>query len=105
MAVQSRDNPSGGSKSESLSVAIPVLVPMGKHQGKPPIILNRPVFVIGSHSRARIHLISESVSKHHALLAQTRHHTYIRDLASRTHTFVNDVQVRERVLVDGDVIK
>ena len=114
MAVQRPDNPghrnagarraaggSGASRAGGFS-GVPVLVPVGGHTGKPPIVLNRPVFIIGSHNRARIHLNSTSVSRHHALLAQTRHQTYIRDLASRTHVFVNGVQVREHVLADGD---
>src|SRR5205085_2182221 len=110
MAVQPPSSSSSASRSGSgapsqAHVGVPVLLPIGRHQGKPPIVLNRPIFVVGSHSRARIHLISQSVSKHHALVVQTRHQTFVRDLASRTHTFVNGVQVREQVLKDGDELK
>src|SRR6266581_1721441 len=82
----------------------PVLIPMGAHAGRPPITLARPVFVIGSRRTARIHLLSSTVSKAHALLVQTRHATYLRDLASRTHTYVNGAPIREAILQDNDTI-
>src|SRR5437773_1256306 len=83
----------------------PALIPMGQHACKPPIALNRPVFLVGSRENARIHLQSTTVSKAHALLVQTRHLTYVRDLASREHTFVNDQPIREQVLHDGDILR
>ncbi|WP_428936789.1 FHA domain-containing protein [Fontivita pretiosa] len=87
------------------SVVGPALIPMGHHAGKPPIPLVRPVSVVGSRSSARIHLISSSVSKAHALLVRSDARTYIRDLASRTGVIVNGQQVREAILSDGDEIQ
>src|SRR5262245_41599799 len=83
----------------------PALMPMGHHEGKPPIPLLRPVIVIGSRSNARIHLVSHTVSKAHALLVRSNGRTYIRDLASRSKVFINDEQAREAELSDGDVLK
>jgi pSer/pThr/pTyr-binding forkhead associated (FHA) protein len=83
----------------------PALVPLGHHEGKPPIQLVRPVSVIGSRSNARIHLISSTISKAHALLVRSNGRTYVRDLASRTHVIVNNEQVREVDLNDGDLIQ
>ncbi len=83
----------------------PTLVPLGHHAGKPPIPLHRPVTLIGSRSNARIHLTSSSVSKAHALLVKDGSQIYIRDLASRTHVLINDVEVHEETLADGDLIK
>ena len=82
----------------------PILVPTGQYAGRPGIHLRRPVYLIGARSDARIHLSSSTVSRVHALVVQTRHETYIRDLASRTHLFVNGKQVAEAVLKHGDLI-
>lgn len=78
---------------------------MGHHSGKPPVPLTRPVTVIGSRSSARIHLISSTVSKAHALLVKSNDGVYIRDLASRSRVYINGDQVREADLQDGDLIK
>src|ERR1700679_4329937 len=82
----------------------PTLVPTGQYAGQPGIALRRPVYVVGSRSDARIHLQSRTVSRAHAILVQTRHETYIRDLASRGGIFVNGKQVRESILKNGDLI-
>src|SRR5438034_7542463 len=89
----------------STKVTGPALLPLGHHEGKPPIALLRPVIVVGSRSNARIHLISHTVSNAHALLVRSNGRTYIRDLASRTKVFLNDEQAREAELSDGDVLK
>src|SRR4051794_12407164 len=83
----------------------PALVPIERHEGKPSIRLTRPVYVIGSRSSARIHLVSSTVSKAHALLVRSNGRTYIRDLASRTKVIVNGREIREYDLEDEDVIK
>lgn len=85
--------------------SVPALIPIGSHTGRPPIPLNKPVYVIGSRSQCRIHLMSSTVSKCHVLVVQTRHSTYIRDLCSREKTFVNGQAIREHVLEDGDEIQ
>jgi pSer/pThr/pTyr-binding forkhead associated (FHA) protein len=83
----------------------PALVPIERHEGKPAVRLSRPVYVIGSRSSARIHLLSSTVSKAHALLVRSNGRTYIRDLASRSHVIINGRQVREADLEDDDVIQ
>ncbi len=84
--------------------SLPVLLPLGLHAKNQPIKLGRPVYVLGSKQQCRIHLVSSSVSNTHAVLVQTRHITYIRDLCSRTHIFVNGDEVTEAVLRDGDLL-
>jgi pSer/pThr/pTyr-binding forkhead associated (FHA) protein len=83
----------------------PALLPVEHHQGKPPIALVRPIWVIGSRSNARLHLLSNTVSKAHALLVNSSGRFYIRDLASRSKVFINGEEIREADLTDGDVIK
>ncbi len=89
----------------SSSINMPALVPLGAHAGKPPILLKRPVMLIGSRSNAHLHLLSRKVSKAHAVLINSDGRIYIRDLASRTHVIVNDKQVREADLQNGDQIR
>ena len=84
--------------------SLPALIPQGTYAKHPPIKLSRPVYVLGSKDRCRIHLTSSTVSSAHALLVQTRHLTYICDLCSRSHVFVNGKQIKEAILTDGDLI-
>src|SRR6185312_14211984 len=84
--------------------SLPQLIPQGVHGRNAPVLLSRPVYIIGSRDRCRIRLQSTTVSSTHALLVQTRHLTYIRDLCSRSHTYVNGQQVKESILKDGDII-
>ncbi len=84
--------------------ASPALIPMGHHQGKPPIPLTRPVTLIGARQNAHIHLLSRSISKAHALLIQSDNQVFIHDLASRTHVIINGEQISQAVLNEGDEI-
>jgi pSer/pThr/pTyr-binding forkhead associated (FHA) protein len=85
--------------------ALPSLVPHGRFKGKPGISLSRPVTVVGSRNRAHIHLVSQQVSKSHAMVVNGGSAgCYVRDLASRTHVLVNGQQVKEAELKDGDVL-
>lgn len=52
-----------------------------------------------------IPLDDDAVSRKHARFAWTGSSYIVRDLGSTNGTFVNDVNVRERTLVDGDQIK
>ena len=97
MASDSADNPSRR--------GVPQLVPTGEQKGKPSILLNRPVYQIGARESCRILLVSSTVSQVHALLVQTRHTSYIRDLASRTGVLINGKKVREAALTEGDLLK
>src|SRR5256885_11828515 len=83
----------------------PALIPLGHHQGKPPIPLMRPVTLVGSRQNAHLHLLSRQISKAHALILSHEGKVYIRDLASRTHVYVNGQETREADLNDGDIIK
>lgn len=85
--------------------ALPALIPLGSHAGKPGIPLHRPVMVIGSRSNAHIHLLSRHVSKAHALLVISEGQVYIRDLASRERVFVNGQELPDGLLKDGDLVK
>ena len=82
----------------------PGLLPLGHHEGKSLIQLLRPVWVVGSRSNARLHLLSHTVSKAHALLVRSNGHFYVRDLASRSKTYVNGEAIHEADLADGDLI-
>jgi pSer/pThr/pTyr-binding forkhead associated (FHA) protein len=97
-------SPATGPTRTAQSPQGPALIPLGHHEGKPPIPLNRPVTVIGSRNNARIHLLSSTVSKAHALLVLTDTGAYIADLASRTKTLVNGQPVRDVDLKDGDTL-
>lgn len=100
MAESSRKRPSAP------AVSGPALVPAGELSGKPPIPLTRPIIVAGSRDTCRIHLISRSVSKAHALIVVTRHTVFVRDLCSREGTLVNgDRVVGDRDLAEGDILK
>src|SRR3954468_13320913 len=94
-----------GTSSAPSSKGGPALIPLGHHEGKPAIALHRPVMVIGARKDAHIHLISKQVSQTHAMLVIAGSHVYIRDMASRMHVYVNDQQVREAELSDGDTIQ
>src|SRR5437588_12500016 len=83
----------------------PALIPLGHHQGKPPIPLMRPVMLVGSRHNAHLHLLSRQISKAHAVLINADGRVYLRDLASRTHVYVNGREVREVDLNDGDLLK
>jgi pSer/pThr/pTyr-binding forkhead associated (FHA) protein len=83
----------------------PVLIPRGPHARKPSLALSRAVTLIGARQNAHLHLVSSSVSKAHALVLNTGGGIYVRDLASRTHLYINDEQVREAFLQDGDVLR
>ena len=52
-----------------------------------------------------IPLDDDAVSRKHARFAWTGNSYIVRDMGSTNGTFVNDVNVRERTLVDGDQIK
>lgn len=91
--------------SQTKAPRTPALTPVGPHEGKPPVLLSRPVTLVGSRQNARLHLISRSVSKAHALVVVSNDRVYIRDLASRAGVIINGASVREVDLQDGDHIQ
>jgi pSer/pThr/pTyr-binding forkhead associated (FHA) protein len=101
MAVRpNSSNPPQASSSPSTDGL--ALVPQGAHQGKPALPLTRAFTLIGSRSRAHLHLVSPSVSKSHTAVIVTRASVYVRDLASRAHTIVNGRPQKEADLKHGD---
>ena len=87
------------------SSATPALIPKGKHTGKPAMPMGRVFTLVGSRHRAHLHLLSQSVSKAHAVIINDNGNVYIRDTASREHVFVNGTAVQEGDLKHGDLIK
>jgi diguanylate cyclase (GGDEF)-like protein len=69
------------------------------------IALGAAVIECGRVMQTDIPLDDDAVSRKHALFAWTGSSYIVRDLGSTNGTFVNDVNVRERTLVDGDQIK
>jgi two-component system, cell cycle response regulator len=66
--------------------------------------LDRPEIIIGRSSKADIQVDQESVSRSHAKIA-CGEEIVIRDLGSTNGTWVNDRQVEEHALRDGDLVK
>lgn len=91
--------------SSNASASVPALVPIGDHAGGPTLYLRRLVTVIGSRSDCHLHLVSSTVSKHHAMVVTSEDGVYIRDLASRTKVLINGREVREGNLNDNDVVR
>ena len=93
------------SSSSSKSTSSPALVPRGANEGKPPIAINRPVWIVGSRKGCHFNIPSSHVSQAHCVIVNTGHGFYVKDLASREHTFVNKRAVAEAVLKDGDKLQ
>ena len=87
------------------SSATPTFVPQGKHAGKPALPIGRAFTMIGSRSKAHLHLLSSSVSKADAIIVNDAGNLYIRDTASREHVIVNGQPLRETNLLHGDQVK
>ena len=83
----------------------PMLVPVGQHQGRPPLPLGRAFTLIGSTASARLYLPSKAVSRCHAAVINTGGGLFVRDLASRTQTRVNGQPIVEADLREGDVLQ
>ncbi len=80
-----------------------VIVIYGPELGK-RVQLGTAPFEIGRSSKNDLFLDQESISRHHARIAFDGTHYWISDLNSTNGTFVNDVQVKEARLKDGDQI-
>jgi pSer/pThr/pTyr-binding forkhead associated (FHA) protein len=93
------------SSSNANRASVPVLRPLGQHAQNPPLPLTRLITLVGSHDRCHLHLLSSTVSRHHAMFVSAEDGVYVRDLMSRTKTFVNDQEIRQVRLNDGDRIR
>jgi pSer/pThr/pTyr-binding forkhead associated (FHA) protein len=83
----------------------PVLVPQAALAGQPDIPLDRPVTTVGSNDNARLHLVSRTVSKGHAIFVNSGGVTYVADLASRTGVIVNGKLIKDLDLKTGDRVQ
>ncbi|MCG5052390.1 MAG: diguanylate cyclase [Myxococcales bacterium] len=61
--------------------------------------------VLGRSSKCDIQIDQESVSRAHSKIMNQGKTIRIRDLGSTNGTYVNDEQIEERTLTDGDLIK
>jgi pSer/pThr/pTyr-binding forkhead associated (FHA) protein len=82
-----------------------VLVPQAALAGQADIPLDRPVTTVGSNDNARLHLVSRTVSKGHAIFINSGGVTYVADLASRTGVIVNGKLIKDTDLKTGDRVQ
>lgn len=82
----------------------PILEPIDAEGVERPVALSKEVCVAGAREQVNLKLPSSLVSRSHALFVADRDSIYLRDLASRNHTYLNNEQIREAVLRNGDVI-
>ncbi len=82
-----------------------MLVPQAALAGQPDVPLDRPVTTVGSNDTARLHLVSRTVSKGHAIFVNSGGVTYVADLASRTGVLVNGKSIRDVDLKTGDRVQ
>jgi two-component system cell cycle response regulator len=68
-------------------------------------VLAQSSTVIGRSSKVDIQIDEESISRSHAVIDNYGDSVVARDLESTNGTYVNDDQVREKKLMDGDQIK
>jgi hypothetical protein len=61
--------------------------------------------LIGADPGCKIALREDHVSARHAEVVRTEHGFQVRDLGSTNGTFINNVQVKEAWLVDGDMLR
>jgi hypothetical protein len=73
------------------------------HEGE-PILLNRRVMTIGRTNDNDIFIPSRMISRHHARLLVGPNAVIVEDAGSTNGCFVNDQQVKQHVLREGDVL-
>jgi pSer/pThr/pTyr-binding forkhead associated (FHA) protein len=81
------------------------LSPQGDYAGRPPIKLVKPVVIAGAEEHCHLHLVSSTVSRHHALVVREKDRVYVCDLGSRTKVQINGQDQRESELSDGDEVR
>jgi diguanylate cyclase (GGDEF)-like protein len=81
-----------------------LIYPTGATMGK-RFPLEQDGLIIGRVNSAEISVDLDSVSRRHARIERRPEGVVISDLGSTNGTYVNQLQVRERVLCDGDQIK
>jgi diguanylate cyclase (GGDEF)-like protein len=89
-------------KTTTLHVALVVL--HGGDIGK-RYPLEKPEMILGRSPKAEIRIDAEGISRKHAKLFLRGGHVYIEDCGSTNGTFVNDQQITDTQLHDGDYLK
>ncbi len=67
--------------------------------------LNQSSILIGRSSKTDIQIDQDSISRNHAMLLNDGSRYLARDLGSTNGTYVNDQQITEHALIDGDQIR
>ena len=67
--------------------------------------LNQSSILIGRSSKTDIQIDQDSISRNHAMLLNDGARYLVRDLGSTNGTYVNDHQLNEHTLLDGDQIR
>ncbi|MGC1394227.1 MAG: FHA domain-containing protein, partial [Coleofasciculaceae cyanobacterium] len=60
---------------------------------------------IGRELDNTIVVIHKSLSRYHVQIINNEHGVFITDLGSLNHTFVNQAQIEQRQLNDGDLVR
>jgi len=81
-----------------------LIYPTGELLGK-RFTLDRAALLIGRTNECDIMVELDSVSRRHARIQREGHNIVVHDLGSTNGTYVNQIQVKTRVLSDGDQIK
>ncbi len=61
--------------------------------------------VIGRGSDADFRIDSRSVSRSHCRIVRREHRYWVEDLRSTNHTFINEAQIEQAALADGDQLR
>ncbi len=97
-------DPGAGQKSAARPGEACIIVIYGPELGK-RIQLGSAPFTIGRSASNDLFLDQESTSRQHAKITFDKGQYWVQDLGSTNGTFVNDEQVREKGLSDGDQIR
>ncbi len=81
-----------------------LIYPTGDLLGK-RFTLEREALLIGRTTECDIVVELDSVSRRHARIQREGHNIVVHDLGSTNGTYVNQIQIKTRVLCDGDQIK
>lgn len=95
---------SRGPTQESTGQEACLVVINGIELGKKYPLKNNPT-AIGRSSKVDIQIDEESISRNHALINNNGKEFLVQDLDSTNGTYVNDIEISQRALVDGDQIK